>query len=344
MKIDIQYRLARWSFRTVWLFLCIFFVDSFCTAQELRKERIMFYNVENAFWPLDDPEREDDEFTQAGARHWSFTRLRNKLNHLSRVILAAGDGRVPMLVGLAEVEGDSVMNFWIHRTPLRRTGYKYVVTNGPDVRGIQTALLYHPASFRMLHSNAYTVPMPEGERPTRQLLHVAGLIASGDTIDVIVVHQPSRLGGVQQTQAKRDAARTTLLHVADSISAVRVHPYIIMMGDMNENPRESVVRQEQGEYVNLMYPMYEQLLQSPSSYGTHKYHGEWSLIDHFIVHPNLLDINAPVHLDNPRIFSLPFMMTDDVTYQGQRPFRTYYGYRHEGGYSDHLPIIMDLIF
>ena len=36
------------------------------------------------------------------------------------------------------------------------------------------------------------------------------------------------------------------------------------------------------------------------------------------------------------------MMTDDVTHQGQRPLRSYYGYRYEGGYSDHLPIVLDL--
>ncbi len=329
--------------RLVILFSFLLVQSSLLSAQVVSHvERIMFYNVETAFWPLDDPEREDDEFTAGGARHWSFTRLRNKLNHLSRVILAAGDGRVPMLVGLAEVEGDSVMNYWTHRTPLRKTGYKYIVTQGPDVRGIQTALLYHPSSFRLLHHEAYTVPMPEGERPTRQLLHAAGLIASGDTLDVIVVHQPSRLGGVEQTQAKRDAARTTLLHVADSLSAVRIHPNIIMMGDMNENPREAVLQQDGVSYTNLMYPLYEQMQQSPSAYGTHKYHGEWSLIDHFIVHPDLLDEKASVHLSDSRIFSLPFMMTDDVTYQGKRPFRTYYGYRHEGGYSDHLPIIVDL--
>lgn len=307
-------------------------------------ERIMFYNVENAFWPLDDPEREDDEFTPGGGRHWSFNRLRTKLNHLTRVILAAGGGRVPMLVGLAEVEGDSVMNYWLHRTPLYRTGYRYLVTIGPDVRGIQIGLLYHPSSFRLLHHESYEVQMPEGERPTRPLLHAAGRIITGDTIDVIVVHQPSRLGGVLQTQAKRDAARTTLFHVADSISAVRLHPYIIMMGDMNENPRSYVMQENQVPFVNLMHPIYQHMQHTPSAVGTHKYQGEWSLIDHFIVHPDLLKEDSPLRLKDPRIVCLPFMMTEDATHQGDRPYRSYYGYRYEGGYSDHLPIIVDLKF
>lgn len=304
------------------------------------KERVMFYNVENAFWPADDPERDDDEFTLEGSRHWSMTRLRAKLSQLTRVILAAGGGKVPMLVGLAEVEGDSVMHYWTTRTPLRRTGMRYVVTDGPDVRGIQTALLYHPSSFRLLHHDAFTVEMPEGEHPTRQILHVAGRLVTSDTLDVIVVHQPSRLGGAQQTQAKRDAARTTLLHAADSIASVRQSPYIIIMGDMNENPQEEVLPGK-SQWVNLMYPVYQSLQHDPSAYGSHKYQGQWSVIDQFIVHPSLLS-HARLSVADASIFSLPFMLADDATHQGQRPFRSYYGYRYEGGYSDHLPIVLDL--
>lgn len=305
-------------------------------------ERIMFYNVENAFWPMDDPERDDEEFLPDGARHWTFTRLREKLNHLSRVILAAGEGRVPMVVGLAEVEGDSVMHFWTHRTPLRRTGYRYVVTQGPDARGIQTAMLYHPASFRLLQHEGFTVEMPEGERPTRQLLHAAGRLLTGDTLDVIVCHLPSRSGGAAQTQRKRDVARVRLFQIADSISAARQHPYLVMMGDMNEEPREEIVPAAV-PFVNLMYPLCKEMHRTPSAFGTHKYQGAWSLIDHFIVHPAMLQDESVAKLARPRIFHLPFMMTEDVTHQGERPFRTYYGYRFEGGYSDHLPILVDFI-
>ena len=310
-------------------------------ASDSLVERIMFYNVENAFWPEDDPERDDEEFLPGGSRHWTFTRLREKLNHLSRVILAAGEGRVPMVVGLAEIEGDSVMHFWTHRTPLRRTGYRYVVTKGPDARGVQTALLYHPASFRLLQHEGFTVEMPEGERPTRQLLHAAGRLVSGDTLDVIVCHLPSRSGGAAQTQRKRDAARARLFQLADSISAERQHPYLVMMGDMNEEPREEIIPAKV-PFVNLMYPLCKEMHRTPSAFGTHKYQGTWSLIDHFIVHPAMLQDSSALRLVHPRIFHLPFMMTEDVSHQGERPFRTYYGYRYEGGYSDHLPILVDL--
>lgn len=357
MKIDIQYRLARWFERTVWLFLFLHILvlcagKAFAQQSDVvETERIMFYNVENVFWPEDDPLREDEEFTPEGSRYWSFNRLRAKLNHLTRVILAAGGGRVPMVVGLAEVEGDSVMHYWTHRTTLRRTGYQYVVTDGPDVRGIQMALLYHPASFKLLHHDAHTIALPEDERPTRQLLHAAGRLVTGDTLDIIVAHLPSRSGGVAQTQQKRDIAHTALLHLADSISAARQHPCVVMMGDMNEAPQRHVetssatlltTSQAPVAFTNLMYPLYKEMVNTPGAFGTHKYHGEWDLIDHFIVHPTLLDSTQSICLKSPRIFHLPFMMTEDTSNQGVRPFRTYYGYHYEGGYSDHLPIVVDL--
>lgn len=312
----------------------------------------MFYNVENAFWPADDPERADDDFTPSGIRHWSMSRLQAKLKQLTRVILAAGGGRVPMLVGLAEVEGDSVMQYWTSRTPLRRTGLRYVVTQGPDVRGIQTALLYHPASFRLLHHDAFDVPMPPGERPTRQILHAAGRLTTGDTLDVIVMHQPSKLGGARRTQAKRDAARTVLLHLADSLTSVRHTPYIIVMGDMNENPQQPVLPGA-SQLVNLMYPLYQSLRSNPRVTGSHKFQGRWAVIDHFLVHPSLLDQpsdsippsdsrRSRLTVANARIFSLPFMLAEDKHYQGERPFRSFLGNRYEGGYSDHLPILLDL--
>lgn len=44
-----------------------------------------------------------------------------------------------------------------------------------------------------------------------------------------------------------------------------------------------------------------------------------------------------------RIFSPPFLLTKDKTWRGERPFRTYYGFKYEGGYSDHLPLIVDFL-
>jgi hypothetical protein len=37
------------------------------------------------------------------------------------------------------------------------------------------------------------------------------------------------------------------------------------------------------------------------------------------------------------------MLTEDKTYGGKRPKKTYHGRKHEGGYSDHFPVLIDFI-
>lgn len=308
----------------------------------VQHQRVVFWNVENAFWPADDPQRDDDEFTPQGARHWTRGRLREKLLHLSRTILAAGDNGIPpMLVGLAEVEGDSVMAYWTRSTPLRDMRYRYVVTDGPDQRGIQTALLYQPVDFRLISSEGHRVEVVADAHPTRDVLHAAGRLTNGDTLDVVVCHLPSRLGGARASQPMRDAAHRTIRQLTDSLVAERATARIIIMGDMNDTP--DAQRRWWGQEVeNLMVPLQEALRRHPSQWGSHKYQGRWTFLDQMIVSRALLDTTSTVRVENARSFSMPFMMTDDVSHLGKRPARSYNGYAYEGGYSDHLPILLDL--
>lgn len=320
----------------------LLWVPSLLQAQDskhVHHQQVMFWNVENAFWPEDDPMHDDNAFTPEGDHHWTQGRLRQKLLQLTRVIVAAGNGRAPMLVGLAEVEGDSVMEYWTKHTPLWDQHYQYVVTHGPDTRGIQTALLYQPFDFKLITSEGHRIPMPEGTRPTRDLLHAAGRLVNGDTLDVIVCHLPSKLGGARQSQPARDAAQRVVMQVADSVRQQRLHPRLIIMGDMNETPHAKH-RWWGEEYENLMLPLQQDLRRHPSRQGSHKYQGEWGFLDQFIIHRGA-DSDF-CRMDSARVFSQPFMLTRDETHLGHRPKRSYYGYQYEGGYSDHLPILLDL--
>ena len=331
------------------LYICIGLLVSTAKAQDtlthVHHQQLMFWNVENAFWPENDSIHDDDEFTPDGLRHWSYGRMRQKLLQLTRVIVAAGDGRAPMVVGLAEVEGDSVMEYWTRHTPLWDQHYRYVITHGPDVRGIQTALLYQPADFKLISAEGHRVKVPADARPTREILHAAGRLVSGDTLDVIVCHLPSRLGGVRHSRPSRDAAHTTLMNLADSLCDVRLRPNIVIMGDMNDVP--SARRSWWGDgFQNLMVPLQKSLGRHPSYYGSHKYQGVWAFLDQFIVNREWLEASdgssANLRVSDPRSFSLPFMLVDDDSHLGHRPLRSYYGYQYEGGYSDHLPILLDL--
>ena len=52
--------------------------------------RIMFFNTENLFDTINDPEKNDDEFTPQGAKFWTGYRYKQKLTNLSKVIIGAG--------------------------------------------------------------------------------------------------------------------------------------------------------------------------------------------------------------------------------------------------------------
>ncbi len=317
--------------------------------------KIVFYNCENLFDPSNDSTKLDDEFTPEGERRWTYFRQYSKILNIGKALVLAGSGLPPSLIGLAEVENDSVLLRLVRQSPLRQWEYEYVITHGPDLRGINVALLYQPLDYRLLGSEAIVVSVPDGHRPTRHLLHTWGRVVGGDTLDVVVCHLPSRMGGVKASAPIRASAHRTIRHLCDSLQQARLHPYVVVMGDMNDYPttRSLCRNMHFGEGLhNLMIPLQRQLERGELRYGSHKHDGEWGILDQFWVNDSLLreqsdslsskDVCTQLWVDNIEIVVAPFMLTNDRTHFGQRPLRSYYGFHYEGGFSDHLPISMDL--
>lgn len=159
----------------------------------------MEYNVENLFDCRHDSLKQDEEFLPGSLRGWNHVRYGEKLENIARVILAA---EIPDLVGLCEVENEYCVKGLAAHSSLRGAGYKYAMTDSPDERGIDVALLYQSDTFRHLYTQSVRIPNEEvGRRPTRDILHVAGRMVSGDTLDVFVCHLPSRSGGEKENRA-----------------------------------------------------------------------------------------------------------------------------------------------
>ncbi|WP_303207245.1 endonuclease/exonuclease/phosphatase family protein [Bacteroides oleiciplenus] len=323
------------------------------TEKDTLAFRIISYNVENLFDCRHDTLKNDYEFLPDGMRHWNYTKYRKKLDAIARVITAVGGWTPPAIVALCEVENDSVLRDLTQRSVLREAGYRYVMTNSPDQRGIDVALLYQREMFKLLSYQSIPIPGSAGKkkfRPTRDILHVSGLLLNKDTLDVFVTHFPSRSGGAKESEPYRLLAARQLKIAADSVYIHRHHPQILIMGDFNdyldnESVEEVMAAKAPPQDKNNLQPqgLYHLLARKAATrknFGSYKYQGEWGLLDHIIVSGTLLQPTSHLYTNDNKadVFSLPFLLTEDKKYGGKQPFRTFYGMKYQAGYSDHLPV------
>ncbi len=303
--------------------LLMFVVLMCCQMRAQQSFTVMSYNIENAFDTMHDEGKNDYEFCEGGERKWSYMRLFNKLKSVGKVIAAADEKRPLDLIGLCEVENDTVMHYLTQRTPLRTIGYKYLMTHSPDERGIDVALLYFPFTFHPFENQSIRNSLPKQQ--TRDILHVAGTLASGDTLDVYVVHLPSKKGGSEGHRLSMHLCQQLQAHT-DSVRQHRHHPNIIVMGDFNAETNS-----QQLKLLTRSHHLIDRTAKLQP--GTYKYQGEWSILDHILTHTTTLSHQQT------RILTLPFLLEKDSPNGGEKPKRTYLGPAYKGGISDHLPVV-----
>ena len=338
--------------KTLSAFLLIFLLLLAFTEsiKSQERHRIMFYNVENLFDPFNDSLTNDDEFTSDGVRFWTWKRMEAKLNNIYKVITAVGEWDLPVLIGFCEVENRFVLNRLITETPLAKFNYKLVHKESPDGRGIDVGLIYRPDRFELEEQLFFRVVNPENPgRTTRDVLYARGVIAELDTIHIFVNHWPSKYGGELASEPGRIAVGKLVRQKVDSIRIFHPNARIIITGDFNDGPSSEAVVNALGtkapEDVIDPLGLYNlHLKYEGSGSGSLKFQGLWETIDMMIVSGALLSKEHGIYAspDGGMIFKADFLLEDDEGFVGIRPFRTYVGFKYHGGYSDHLPIYIDL--
>ena len=292
-------------------------------------------NCENLFDCRHDSLKNDTEFLPDGSYHWTRTRYWRKLNRVGQTIIACGvkgqSWQLPDMVALCEVENDSVLHDLTRRSLLRNARYDYVMTNSPDERGIDVALVYSPFSFRLIRSHSVRVEPIKDMRPTRDILYASGVIASGDTLHVIVAHLPSRRGGERHSRPFRMAAASRVAAVVDSIYNVSKDAKIIIAGDFNDYANSASVRMLCGKRLK---DISAEATGRNGAKGTYRYQGEWGSLDHILVSESLARNVVDCYINDA-----PFLVEPDEKYGGVKPRRNYLGPRYQNGFSDHLPLV-----
>lgn len=313
--------------------------------------RIMFYNVENLFDYTDDPETNDDEFLPHGERHWTRARFSEKLQRIARVIVSLGEWSPPVMVGLCEIENQFVLDRLLSETHLGQLGYRVVHKESPDWRGIDIALLYRNDLFLPVAYRAIQVTDPaDPEFKTRDILYVKGLIGT-DTLHLFVNHWPSKYGGVAESEPRRFLAARILKQYSDSLLHLCRGAKVLIMGDFNDTPEDPSVSHELGALPYEKESVADTLLYNLAwslahmGKGSYKYQSQWFLIDQILVAGGLLNSETDGLITSPtdfHIFGPAFLLEKDQTHLGMKPFRTYSGFNFHNGFSDHLPVYLDL--
>ncbi len=323
-------------------------------AQEERKYKagiIAFYNVENLFDTIDDPNIRDEEFLPDGPNRWNTGRYLNKIDRLSEVIAGIGtefspDG--PAVLGLAEIENKAVVEDLIAHPRIKDRKYEIIHYDSPDRRGVDVGLIYQPKYFQPYNSESYTLYVKD--MPyfyTRDQLVVSGMF-DGEPIHLIVGHWPSRSGGEKRSLPLRMAAAKLARHIVDSIQQLDPHAKIIVMGDLNDNPNNKSITDglkakgsrknlKEGELYNPMFALYKRGI------GSNAWRDTWSLFDQIIISQSLLDEDfSSYQMKSARVYNKLEMTQRSGRFKGY-PWRTFVGTEHQGGYSDHFPTYILLL-
>lgn len=338
------------SSRVIVLFLFLSISAQSYSQNRTEEYSVLFYNVENLFDVENDPETQDEEFTPEGDRHWTYNRFNQKLLNISKVILNAAGWEPPQMIGLCEVENRFVLERLLADTPLKNHPYKIIHKESPDERGIDVAFLYNEEIFYPLEYQYYPLKTDQDSViQTREILYVSGIVDETDTLHFFINHWPSRYGGLLETQSLRNLAAKTLRGLCSQKSQNNRNAKIIIIGDFNDQPGDESIAEylkavdysenvTDEDVVNLSVNWGE------TGWGTIKYRSQWSVFDQIIVSGTLLKNRNGIvtRPDLAEMVNLPFLLEPDERYGGRKINRTYIGYSYNGGFSDHLPILLRL--
>lgn len=313
-----------------------------------------FYNLENLFDTIHDDGKNDYEYLPNGAMKWSAMKYVAKLKNMATVLSEMGTDKLPNIgasvIGVSEVENARVLTDLVNQPPLKERGMQFVHIEGPDLRGVDCALLYNPRFFTPEKSflQPYVYEPKDSTNRTRGFLIIQGKMA-GDDVTFIVCHWPSRFA----TSYYRERAGMQVRQLKDSILVANPSMKVMVMGDMNDDPMDKSMAEALGakrdmkkvSETEMFNPWWNVLVKEGR--GTLMYDGKWNLFDQIVLSSNLLNPNGEKDYSTLKyfkneIFMRNYLFQTEGKYKGNTK-RTHAGGVWLDGYSDHLPVVVYLL-
>ena len=316
--------------KTLIFLLLPFFVLSQSDDKELFS---VFYNVENLFDTIDNPNTRDNEFLPKSEKKWDTYRYNYKLNQLdkvfSEIIKKENENRLPDIIGLCEVENKLVIDDLLKTETFKNHTYKIIHKQSPDGRGIDCALLVDE-KFEVLNSDFIKINNPKENRATRDIVF-GKLKFKNQIINVFVNHWPSRWGGQEASNYKRVFVAEVLRKYIDNNTLES--DFNLIMGDFNDYPTNESLAEVlvKDDLVNLMSKS------NVIGRGSYNYRGNWDWLDQIIVSH-----------DDFKLISFGAFEEDFMMYTNKKgevyPNRSFGGNNWYAGFSDHLPVFLRFTF
>jgi len=323
--------------------------------KQFKIRTIAFYNVENLFDTIDDPNKFDETSPIMELKGDKSKVYKSKINNMAMVISKIGLEKTntsPAIIGLAEVENRKVLEDLIATDHLKEKQYGIIHFESPDERGIDVALLYQKQYFKPIDQKNYELRLwdENGKRDyTRDQLLVSGVL-DDELIYIIVNHWPSRRGGETKSNHKREKAAWLTMQIIEDIKKEDSNAKFIIMGDFNDDPTDSSIKKVLGakgkknevkekDIYNPMEDMFRR------GFNTLKYRDKLNLFDQILVSSSLLETNNEYDtykMFKANVYNPQFLITRRGKYKGY-PFRSFGSGLFTGGYSDHFPVYMYLI-
>jgi hypothetical protein len=295
-----------------YLLIILFSLISISKAGTLE---VMSYNVENLFDTKHDvvnnKDKEDWAFLPKDAagkkeacakesnKHlrkecletdWNDKKLEIKISQIADVVKAKSPN-FPDFLGLVEVENSNVVSMLG-----KKLGYEeFEITESPDPRGVDVALLYKKnTNIKKISKKELVV---ENNYPTRNILEVEFLIAEKYPLTLFVNHWPS----LHNPDSYRVKAAEVLRKRVEEILKANPNQNILAMGDFNtidtNNPHPfKTVLYKDNLFIDVATRFFEEKsidekIKKSLPSGTYYYgrNDEWNMLDHFFVVNNLID-------------------------------------------------------
>lgn len=347
---------------------------------QARTMQVMSYNVENLF------DAKHDIINNVDKKDWSFLPkqfpgkkeacLGEKNKHYRKECLASDwtdakfnlrlsqindvvtrERALPDFLGLVEVENSNV----VQRLAKKLGFQNFEITESPDARGVDVALLYKKTKdIKKISRTEHLVPV---DYATRNILEVEFLIDGKYPLTIFVNHWPS----LANPDSWRIKAAEILANRSKEILKKNAQMAILALGDFNtiddNNPHPfKTVLFKDNLFTDVAQAFFEdkqveEKTKKAMAPGTYYFapKDQWNHLDHFFVNKVLMDgTGIKVIVKSFEIYS-PAFINHDVKkkfYEGEQKnmkmvaapqrFLANGASKETIGYSDHYPILVGL--